>query len=242
MASYAKVVQISDSHCYADQSARHKNCVPYANLATIVKHICQHEQPDLILFTGDLSQDGSVASYQHLATLMSKTAIPTAVIAGNHDHPENLAQYFVGENIYHKQQLLLKNWQIILLDSVIPNQEGGQILNDQFKYLRQQLAINHDHPTMVVCHHHPIPCGNSELDRMMLANADEFNQIVQSQPQIKAVLFGHIHQNLERQLNGVHYLGCPQTASAENPAYRCLRLLSNGQLNTTVKYLPVAMA
>ena len=66
-------------------------------------------------------------------------------------------------------------------------------------------------------------------------------------PQVKAVLWGHVHQEIDRERNGVRLLASPSTCiqfapgsedfnvSEEAPGYRWLRLHADGRLETGVE-------
>ena len=63
-------------------------------------------------------------------------------------------------------------------------------------------------------------------------------------PQVRAVLWGHVHQEIDRQRNGVRLLASPSTCiqfaarsedfqvSEEQPGYRWLRLHADGQVES----------
>jgi Icc protein len=60
-------------------------------------------------------------------------------------------------------------------------------------------------------HHHPVSVNSKWIDEMILKDAGHFNKIVQTNKRIKAVLFGHIHQVFEKEINGTFYASAPAT-------------------------------
>jgi Icc protein len=88
------------------------------------------------------------------------------------------------------------------------------------------------------------------MDTMMVANADAFQAVVGRHPQVRAVVFGHIHQAFDNRIRGVRYLGAPSTCAqflpgaAESavderpPGYRWLRLGRDGRVETGVERVP----
>ena len=49
------------------------------------------------------------------------------------------------------------------------------------------------------------------MDKIGLTNPEPFWQIVDRHPQVKVVLWGHVHQDFERTRNGVELLATPST-------------------------------
>jgi Icc protein len=77
--------------------------------------------------------------------------------------------------------------------------------------------------------------------------------VLDRHPQVKLVLFGHIHQDYNQTRHGVQYLGTPSTCiqfepgsaefalDEEKPGFRILHLYDNADWWTTVKrssYVP----
>lgn len=63
-----RLVQITDTHLFADPSDTLKGVATQASLDTVIDTCrIEHPTPDLILLTGDLSQDGSNATYRRIA-------------------------------------------------------------------------------------------------------------------------------------------------------------------------------
>lgn len=73
------LVQLTDSHLFAEADGKLLGLNTGDSLARVVE-LAVAEQPriDLILATGDLSQDGSVASYQRFRQLAERIEAPRA--------------------------------------------------------------------------------------------------------------------------------------------------------------------
>jgi len=84
------------------------------------------------------------------------------------------------------------------------------------------------------------------MEPIGLRNADELFAVLDAYPQVRAVLWGHIHQEFDQLRNGVRLLASPSTCvqfapgseefqvDQEAPGYRWLRLHADGQLETGV--------
>ncbi len=72
------LVQLSDSHLFAEEDGKLLGMDTRDSLAKVIERV-QTEQPqiDLILASGDLSQDGSLASYQRFRDLSAQLNAPT---------------------------------------------------------------------------------------------------------------------------------------------------------------------
>jgi Icc protein len=88
------------------------------------------------------------------------------------------------------------------------------------------------------------------MDAIALQNSADFLALVDRHPQVKLVLFGHIHQEFEHQRQGVTYLGSPSTCvqfqpnrrefgidTQAQPGFRLLTLFPDGSYETRVQRL-----
>ena len=91
------------------------------------------------------------------------------------------------------------------------------------------------------------------MDAMGLANTAEFFGILDRYAQVRAVLFGHIHQVFEQRRGSVHLLSAPSTSAQFLPAtevhvddpvppgYRWLVLHADGRFDTGVSRLEASV-
>lgn len=197
--------------------------------------------------TGDLIHDDSREAYQRLKELMGDISAPIHALPGNHDVPALMAEVFKTGPISSPGSFQLGNWQIILLDSSVTGEEGGTLAESELVRLERLLLEQSDNPTLVCVHHPPIPVGSTWLDTMMITNASDLMTSLQRHDQVKALVFGHIHQEYDATENGVRLLGTPSTCvqflpgsedfalDNQPPGYRWLRLHDTGQLETGIE-------
>ena len=88
----AVLVQLSDSHLFAEADATLVGMNTRESLQRVIG-LVREQQPriDLLLATGDLSQDGTLASYQHFREMTAPFGVPARWIPGNHDEPQIMA-------------------------------------------------------------------------------------------------------------------------------------------------------
>lgn len=243
------LVQITDSHLFADPA----DCLlglPTSESLKAVVELVKREQPevDLILATGDISQDGSTASYRNFAELVAPVAAPMRWLPGNHDEAEVLREAAAGQN-WSQPVLDLPGWRIIMLDTSVSGAVHGYLEADQLELLEQALASAAGAHVVVCLHHHPVSVGSDWLDGIGLRNGDDFFAVLDRYPAVRCVLWGHIHQEVDRLRNGVRLLASPSTCiqfapdsksftlDTRLPGYRWLRLHPDGRIETGVSRL-----
>lgn len=206
------ILQITDTHLFSDVSHKLLGLPTQAALIRVVEYIqSQVDRPDCILLTGDLSQDGSTASYELLRTILEPLGLPLYWLPGNHDCWENMARSLTGFPFQAEKEIQLGGWRFLLLNSQIPGEVPGRLSEATLERLHQQLSQHPETPTTIAFHHPPIPLKTDWLNQSALQNPDDLFQVIDPFPQVKLVLFGHIHQAFERQRQEVTYLGTPST-------------------------------
>ncbi|MCC3409817.1 MAG: 3',5'-cyclic-AMP phosphodiesterase [Microcoleus sp. PH2017_10_PVI_O_A] len=247
-ASPLKVAQITDTHLFAELDRQWKGISTTRTLQAVLDRLQQIQPPpDLLLLTGDLSQDETPESYQRLVSLIAPLGIPAYWIPGNHDNIGVMAEILKGPPISPQKSWMLGNWQFLLLSSVEAGCDGGRLSPESLQWLDSQLQQTGDRPVTIALHHHALPIDCEIMDSMMLHNAGEFFAIVDRYPQIKIVLSGHIHQEFQQQRGSVTYLGTPSTCiqllpkshpiilDEIPPGFRLLELAIDGTWTTKIE-------
>ena len=239
-----KFIQISDSHLLQDNRQRLIGVDTGASLRAVIDLVSNEENVSGILASGDLSQDGSLQSYQRFSEITQTTGVPVYWIPGNHDD----SKYFHdpdGFPLKKRDLIEVGNWRVLLLDSVIPGKESGLLADSELEYIENNV-INDGKHHLLVMHHQPISCGSAWLDSMILENADDFIRLISSKDNIRAVLYGHIHQASRQQLAGISFFSTPSTCfqfkprtdeftlDTRLPGYRKIILKNDGSIETDV--------
>ncbi|HAN45625.1 MAG TPA: phosphodiesterase [Cyanobacteria bacterium UBA8156] len=243
------LAHLTDLHLFDDPAQRLRGVCTEETfdrvLATVVSR-----QPDALVLTGDLTQDGGAIAYARLRAKLQATGIPAYCLPGNHDSPEAMEQHLRGEGVF-LQGTGWGSWQLVLLDSTVPGQVGGCLSPSTLDFLRRSLA---EGPWAVVALHHPAcAVGTDWMDVLGLVNAADFWQVCQGQAATRLVLQGHAHQAFETEhIWPTHTVTCcvtpstcvqfrPCTSTLEvdshGPAYRWLGLGNNGEICHEVRYL-----
>lgn len=240
------LVQLSDSHLFAEPDGRLLGMDTADSLAQVVKQVLDEQpQVDLVLATGDLSQDGSVESYRRFLELSSSIPAPARWFPGNHDELAPMREVVADADLLDPV-VDLGAWRIVLLDSTIPGAVPGQMAAEQLTLLDRALGEARDRHVLVAFHHHPVSIGSQWMDRIGIRNPQDLFAVLDRHPQVRCLLWGHVHQEFDTLRGDVRLLASPSTCvqfapgsedfgvDTRAPGYRWLRLLPDGALETGV--------
>ncbi|WP_432471846.1 phosphodiesterase [Amphritea sp. HPY] len=255
MSAALTLVQITDCHLQNNPRHLYRNYDVESALSRLLTDILSSiTDLDALLWTGDLVHHGGSDGYRRLQQRIAQLALPSYWIPGNHDDAELMQQ--IGGSL-NQRSFCSDYWVVILLDSsAMPDGKGsGSLAESELRFLRQELEQYPDKHCLVVLHHNPLPVNSRWQDRIMLANALPFWDVVTSYPQVKAVLCGHVHQEWGLEHQGVQVLTTPASSvqfkkcsddmlledkpELQGPAYRVLQLHPNGSITTSVKRIAV---
>src|SRR5690606_17143686 len=124
-----RMIQISDIHLFADRERALLGVKTQQSFDAVVNEVRAKEQGklDAIILSGDLSQDGTAASYQYFLQQLAPCKVPIYAFPGNHDTAATLKQAYQGSIIACPSQLLFPHWQVILLDSQRKDAVEGEL-------------------------------------------------------------------------------------------------------------------
>lgn len=173
-------------------------------------------RPDLILATGDLTNDGHPEQYERLLELVADCDIPIHWMIGNHDQraPMRAAFNIPDEgNDFVSSVLEFDDLRLVLLDSHGPGLHGGGFGADQADWLDRQLAARPDTATILAIHHSPIFTG---ISWMPVSNGNgwetRLSEAVAPHKQVKKLICGHVHRSVDAMWNDVPVAVCSSTA------------------------------
>lgn len=210
-----KIVQLSDSHLPADPEKPYRGENADANLERVWKK-ARAWGPDLVLLTGDLSEDASEASYERMARIID-ARVPILALPGNHDEHEAMKEKFPHGPWAGPLAWESGNWLIVMTDSTAPGHVEGRFSESALMKIRAVMAKSERDHILLALHHQPVPVDAPWIDKYPLVEAEDFLGMVDSEPRIRCVLWGHIHHHFALERNGVLFLGSPSTAANSLP-------------------------
>jgi Icc protein len=170
-------------------------------------------------------------------------------IPGNHDTPEQMRVALAHAPFQMGGSALLGNWLLVLLDSCIPNSDGGRLGRDQLEQMERTLANHADKHALVCLHHHPITMRSEWLDTVGLEDPASFAASIARHRNVRGIAWGHVHQALDLFANGIRYMATPATCAQfkprsddfalddKPPGYRVLELMPDGSIATEVVWV-----
>ncbi|GAA4916476.1 metallophosphoesterase [Nesterenkonia rhizosphaerae] len=209
-----RILHLTDTHLLGDPSARHNGVDTYRNLERTLERI-EHLDFDLIALTGDLSEDGSAASYRRLRELVEPWAeqrgARTAYVMGNHDQREGFTQVLgdlrrADDGATTSQQdsaalsprssvTFLDGLRIVVLDTSVPGAGYGELGPQQLQWLHEQLSDPAEDGTVLLMHHPPIPAQTVLLQALSLQNPQSLAEVLQNSD-VQLILSGHYHHHI----------------------------------------------
>ena len=163
--------------------------------------------PDLVLHTGDASDDGDAASYAVLRRELDAMAAPVAVVPGNHDHADLLAQAF-GHEPVDVRAIDLGPWQVVAVDCAEFDRGNGELDADALAALAAALDAASGY-VIIGLHHPPISACTDPYCQLL--PADEVLALIDRHPKVRAVVSGHLHLAEDIDRHGVAFLLSPST-------------------------------
>lgn len=209
-----RLLQVSDCHLARDPAASYRDQNADANLDRLMEP-ARCWAPDLLVLTGDLSEDASVESYCRIRDWAGGIGCPVAWIPGNHDDRTVMGPIFDEAGFRAGPIIDAGDWQLVLLDSAWPDDPGGELDDARLKGLDELAG---DRPTGIFVHHQPTAVGAAWIDKVGMREADRLWTRIGKLPSARFIAFGHVHQRFRQQVDGVECLACPSTAANSLPA------------------------
>ena len=212
------ISQISDMHVKGEDVLTFGKVDTYGALQNAVNHLNQHlPKPDVVLVTGDLTNDGGTPEFLAVRKALDRLEMPWFPIAGNHDQQEDMRVVFAdlerfpatGKLFYLVDEFAV---QLIALDTTTPGEHGGHLGQAQLDWLSKTLASATEKPTLIFMHHPPFITGIDHMDGGLVSDADSFADIVSQHPQIERITAGHLHRAIQVRFAGTVACTAPATA------------------------------
>lgn len=218
-AKVVRILQITDTHLFADTANTLLGINTHQSYHTVLDAILQQNLPiDLIVATGDLVQDQSPQAYQHFAQGIELIPAPCVWLPGNHDYQPAMVNSLKLAGISCAKEILIgSEWQILMLDSQLQDVPHGELSEQQLEWMKKCLDSQPQRTTLTMLHHHPLPSGCTWLDQHSLRNSHMLAEYLKGYPQVKAMLCGHIHQEMDEYWNGIRLLATPSTCVQFKP-------------------------
>jgi Icc protein len=230
------LAQLSDTHLLADPTAELWGHNTTRSLDAVMAAL--PPSVDVMVVTGDVSEDGHPESYRRALDLTNGRAEQRHFLAGNHDNPPAMQSVFGSTGPLQWAQVS-NEWTLALVNSQWVDHEEGRVDIDALAQLHHELAAVRTH--VAVCLHHP-PVSPCDSPACGLSNSGDLLAAMEDSP-VRLVLSGHVHQHFDTTIDGIRFLGAPSTFrqlrhggephyqdTHEPPAAQLLELLDDGEV------------
>ena len=224
---------------------------------TLATLLALRPQPDLLLVTGDIANDGDDSqSYERFRDAIAELPFPVYPLMGNHDSREPFLEMFpeVGSaDGFIQYAVETDELRILVLDTLEVGRHGGGFCEVRADWLRARLDEAPERPTLIALHHPPIATGIAWLTEDPDAQwIERLRAVMRGRTNVVAMIAGHVHRQIITGWEGTTLIVCSSTAPqvaldlnpidpeepddramivAEPPGY-ALHLWENGQLLT----------
>ena len=204
------LVQLTDLHIVAEDDELPHGVDTAALLELALRAVEDAAiRPAALVLTGDLTDHGRPAQYHRLRAIVEPAAARLGArlvyAAGNHDDRAALREHLLGElpttdPVDHVVRI--GDLRIVVLDSTVPGHPHGELLPEQLRWLRAELAEPAPAGTVIALHHPPLPSAAPLAAAIRLLHREHLADAVAGRD-VRLVLAGHTHVVSAGTLGGV---------------------------------------
>lgn len=244
-----RLVQITDTHLFGEAGGTLRGVRTLPALHAVLDAAAADiAMADAVLVTGDLVQDDP-RGYAHLREALRHLTKPVLCIPGNHDDGAQMRAALCDAPFQVGGWLDLGDWRLVMLDSAVAGRAGGRLATAELERLGQTLAAAAGRHALLGLHHHPVSMSSHWLDQVGLENHAEFFAAIDRHPNVRGIVWGHVHQHYDAMRGQVRLLSAPSTCAqflpgvdafaldTRPPGYRILELKPDGSIRTEVVWL-----
>lgn len=207
------VIQITDTHLFSDKSTELQGYCTHQHLVETIDHVLNSNiKPNIVLVTGDISQDETAQSYQLALAQFERLKCLVYWIHGNHDNVTTLKPIFNDAKQFTRlEKLSTPYWDFIAINTCRPGVSKGYIEDEEYErfLIKMDEAKKNNKKIAVVMHHHPVTVNTPLMDDCMLKNHEKFLTIVKQKTQL--IICGHVHGDYKIVHDELVIETCPAT-------------------------------
>ena len=246
-----KLILVSDPHLVkpgeelfgSDPLANFEACIASINR--------EHADADLVVFAGDITNDGEASAYAAAADRLEELVPPYRLIPGNHDERSGFARAFpasTNEDGFAHASLDGDGTRLILLDTLWPGNVAGQLCGKRLAWLDGELAAASD--ALLVMHHPPFEIGIPSMDDCRLREPELLLEVLRLHGNVRHIFAGHVHLFSSGHWDGIPFTTLrstnhqsalaftgPHRLSFEPPAYHIVRQIDQGIVTHLCEFL-----
>ena len=195
MTESLRILHLSDTHLYGDGRLQYGTVDTLAALDRVLARAASLTAVDVVVVSGDLSDDGTADSYRRLKGTLEPWAAERGAVTvyamGNHDLREGFEEV-LGER---ETVTNVRGFRVVTVDTSVPGAGYGHVSEEQFDWLRDVLAESAENGTVVVLHHPPVPPTTVLFETLRLVDPESVLGVCAT-GDVRLILAGHFHHGL----------------------------------------------
>jgi len=150
--------------------------------------------PDAVVITGDLTNEGLKEQYEKCKTLISKIRVEKIIaISGNHDYRNTGYLHFKKYFPFQTINELNDDVVLVTLGTARPDRDEGEVGYRQISWLERTMKKYQSKTTILAMHHHLIGIPDTGSDRLTIIDAGDVLRATLDSD-VNLVLCGHKHR------------------------------------------------
>ncbi len=182
--------------------------------------------------TGDLVNRASPKAYGAAAEILRGLDMPVFVLAGNHDDPQLMQEFFAPASevdlcgltegkrpaLLAPQLLRTPLFEAVFLNTHQDAAPSGRVRADDLARVRE--GGREGRPRLLFMHHAPFASGIAAMDAAGLENAHELREAIEAAADVAGIFCGHLHRTMTGLWAGIPVWCLRSTAHAVAPELR----------------------
>ena len=180
-----EIVQLSDIHV----GAQFREAI----FDQVIEEVNSLE-PDAVIITGDLTNEGLKEQYEKCKTLISKINVDRIIaISGNHDYRNTGYLHFKKYFPFQTINELSDDVVLITIGTARPDRDEGEVGHRQTLWLERTMKKYKERIKILAMHHHLIGIPDTGSDRLTIIDAGDVLRATLDSD-VDLVLCGHKHR------------------------------------------------
>tara|TARA_B110000263_G_scaffold83392_1_gene73028 strand:+ start:3643 stop:4389 length:747 start_codon:yes stop_codon:yes gene_type:complete len=151
-------------------------------------------KPDVVIITGDLTNEGLKEQYEKCKTLISKINVDRIIaISGNHDYRNTGYLHFKKYFPFQTINELGDDVVLITIGTARPDRDEGEVGHRQTLWLERTMKKYKERIKILAMHHHLIGIPDTGSDRLTIIDAGDVLRATLDSD-VDLVLCGHKHR------------------------------------------------
>ncbi len=190
-------------------------------------------RPEIVIATGDLTDEGYWSEYQEVACYFKRIEVATKIVVpGNHDARNEGDLIF--EELFGTRTPRFENSELVILgvDSTQPDLEEGHVGRETYPLIRETFCGREGKLKILALHHHIVPVPGTGRERDIPVDAGDLMQLI-DELGIHLVLSGHKHKAWLWKVNGTYYITAGTATThrlkgKDRPSFNLLEVVEEG--------------